>query len=601
MTISFSGLASGIDTSSWIEALTSIKQVGVTSLQTKQKSISTEKQAVNRIQSLFSDVKTALDAITDSKFGNSADLFGKQTVNTHDATTFTASITSEAKGGTYDIFVKQLATATYAQSTENVSSYISDATLLSDLGVTSGNLTLWVDNNKYDIEVDKEDSISEFNAKMSNAGIEAELSVGENGKLTFSGLDNKSLAINALTDTSNFAIKLGFSRKTDMANGNQYYESDRNFFAMGLNTKLVQAENNSVYANSNALNAGTLTINGADFEINDDTTLGDLIDVINSSDSAKVKVSWDEVEGKLTLTSTEVGGKYIDIKSGETNFSSVFNVGAPRDQVLGKNAIININGKATANGIEGGTNVVSYTNTVTSDVSGIAGLTLNLTKESETVNGKLVAEQLSVESDTSSLEVAVADFVEKYNTLITEANSYTSASGTLHTDSTLKSLISKVKSTLNSQINNESTYKLLSQIGISTAGVGASLTANTDLLSLDENKLHQAVSQNASNVKKLLLGDTSDYSNGVLTQLNNLMFDSMSANGFFTTRNDMYNKQISRYDNMISTAKTRVSNYRSSLESKFASMEKLLAAMQGAYTKMYSTLGIGSNNTSSLY
>ena len=35
MTISFSGLASGLDTDSWVNALVSVKQLSVTSLQTQ--------------------------------------------------------------------------------------------------------------------------------------------------------------------------------------------------------------------------------------------------------------------------------------------------------------------------------------------------------------------------------------------------------------------------------------------------------------------------------------------------------------------------------------------------------------------------------------
>ena len=43
MTISFSGLASGLDTSGWVEALVSVKQLAVTSLQTELTSINKEK------------------------------------------------------------------------------------------------------------------------------------------------------------------------------------------------------------------------------------------------------------------------------------------------------------------------------------------------------------------------------------------------------------------------------------------------------------------------------------------------------------------------------------------------------------------------------
>ena len=43
MTISFSGLASGLDTSSWVEALVSVKKQEVTALETKLKGYQTTK------------------------------------------------------------------------------------------------------------------------------------------------------------------------------------------------------------------------------------------------------------------------------------------------------------------------------------------------------------------------------------------------------------------------------------------------------------------------------------------------------------------------------------------------------------------------------
>ena len=599
MTISFSGLASGLDTSSWIEALTSIKQVAVTSLQTKKSSISSEKAAVNKIQSMFSDVQTALDSITDSKFGNSADLFNQKSVNYADAKSFTASITADANVSSYNIFVQQLATNTVAKSENGVSKFVSEDTLLSDLGVTNGSLTLWVDSNAYDVYVSNASTISGFNLKLQDLGIDARLNVNDDGTLTLVGNDNKSVAMNSATDTSNFSSKLGLTRKKDLVNDTYYYASDKSFYAMGLDTKLVQGEENNVYAHEGALNEGTITINRVAFDIKANTTLGDLINQINSSEDAKVTAEWDASTGKLQLTSKVEGNKYIDVVEGNTNFGTIFGLGNPETQVLGQNAIININGRATAEGIEGGTTIVSDSNTVTSDISGISGLTINLKNVSETVNDKLVSEKLSVESDTTALENAVSDFVEKYNDLLTEMNSLTGASGVLHRDSTLKSLVSQIKSNLNSQLNNGGALKLLSQIGISTAAPGASLTSNTDLLSLDKDALHEAVSNNAADVKKLLLGTNAEYTNGIFTKMNNMIFDSMSSGGFFATRNSLYSNQISRYDNLITTAKTRVSNYKSNLENKFASMEKLISTMQGAYSKMYSTLGI--NSSSSLF
>lgn len=77
MTISFSGLASGLDTSSWVEALVSVKKQEVTALETKLKGYQTTKTTLTDTRSAFSTLRSAIEKLTDAKFGGSFDLFGK--------------------------------------------------------------------------------------------------------------------------------------------------------------------------------------------------------------------------------------------------------------------------------------------------------------------------------------------------------------------------------------------------------------------------------------------------------------------------------------------------------------------------------------------
>lgn len=77
MTISFSGLASGLDTSSWVEALVSVKKEEVKGFETKLKEMQTIKTTLNDTRSAFSTLRSAIEKLTDAKFGGSFDLFGK--------------------------------------------------------------------------------------------------------------------------------------------------------------------------------------------------------------------------------------------------------------------------------------------------------------------------------------------------------------------------------------------------------------------------------------------------------------------------------------------------------------------------------------------
>ena len=79
MTISFSGLASGLDTSGWVEALVSVKQQKITTLQTDLKGIQATKSTLTDTRSSFNSLRTALEKLTDAKFGGSFNLFTQNT------------------------------------------------------------------------------------------------------------------------------------------------------------------------------------------------------------------------------------------------------------------------------------------------------------------------------------------------------------------------------------------------------------------------------------------------------------------------------------------------------------------------------------------
>ena len=95
-TISFSGLASGLDTSSWVEAFVSIKQQKVTALQTDLKSKQTVKNTLNDTRSKFTTLRSAIEKLTDAKFGGAMDLFAKNSAISSDTDIFTATATASA-------------------------------------------------------------------------------------------------------------------------------------------------------------------------------------------------------------------------------------------------------------------------------------------------------------------------------------------------------------------------------------------------------------------------------------------------------------------------------------------------------------------------
>ena len=78
MTISFSGLASGLDTSSWVESLVALKQAKVETLEEEKDTVLLSQETLNNIKSFFSSFRNLIEKVTDAKFGvASMDLFAQ--------------------------------------------------------------------------------------------------------------------------------------------------------------------------------------------------------------------------------------------------------------------------------------------------------------------------------------------------------------------------------------------------------------------------------------------------------------------------------------------------------------------------------------------
>ena len=117
MTISFSGLASGLDTSSWVESLVALKQAKVETLETEKEDVLSLQETLSSIKSFFSSFRSMLEKVTDAKFGvASMDLFAQNLATSSNLDVLTASATTEAEEGTYDVLVDQLASETQAVS-----------------------------------------------------------------------------------------------------------------------------------------------------------------------------------------------------------------------------------------------------------------------------------------------------------------------------------------------------------------------------------------------------------------------------------------------------------------------------------------------------
>ena len=578
MTISFSGLISGLDTSSWVEALLSVKQEKLKVLEADLEDLQGVKTTLSDTRSAFSTLRSALEKLTDAKFGGSFDLFSKNSVTSSNEDIFTATVTSNAVRQNYDITVQQLATYTKASAQEAASAVADDDTVLSNLGITAGTLTTYVNGQKHTVNIDSDDTLGDLKARLAEFGIKTE--VDESGVLRFSAQnEGDTINIGATTDSSNLASLIGLTQQEDGT-----YASTNSLYKASVASVLTSEDSGF----NQQITAGTFTIGDATFTIDENTTLSSLISEINGNEDAQAYAYWDDATGRLSITSTVEGASYINIEAGTSNFTDVMGFTTSEwdengelvssrmytdAQTLGQNAIFTING----------TTMTSTSNTVTSDISRIDGVTLTLKRESTEEDGNT---QLSVTQDTTQLVEAVNEFITAYNDAIAKVDEVTASGADLHGETTLTSLKNTLRTYANgSNTTNGGIYKLLSDIGISTSAAdGNNLSTDTYTLSLDEDKFLQALQENPDSVKSILAGD-----NGIFNMMESAVEQSLSATtGYFDVKTSTLDSDISRMEEKISKQNTNIETYRTRLENQFYQMELAIAQMQQNYSSFLS-------------
>lgn len=579
--ISFSGLASGMDTSSWIEALVSIKQQSVTNLQTKQTKIQVSKSVLDTVKSSVSSLRTSVEKLTDAKFGGSLDLFAKNAVNTSNKNVVTASVTSDAARQSLDIVVNKLATSTTATSSFN--SKINEDTVFNKLSsgnAKEGNFSVFVDGKKNTINIDEGDNLGNILDKLNQIeGVNASV---ENGKFVINAEEGKGIVIGSSSDEANFASVLGLIKDEESGN----YSSFSSISAISTSDKLAEVFGEGV--------KGTFTIGNQEFTVDENTSLKSLIGSINSKTDAGVNAYWDASAGQLVLKSKAEGAFNINIEAGTSDLTDILGFTASEvdgegqktsslvqgTQVLGDYARLNING----------TDIISSSNTVTSDISGIEGLTLTLhsvTKEND--EGFKEPATVLVSQDSDTLLSAVKSFISSYNNAIETIDKNTASGETLYGETSLTSLRNNLRRNATAAVENTD-LKVLANIGISTGeATNSTDTSGVNKLQINEEKFKKALAENPDAVKQLLLGDNKGLaeSGGVLNKLEKITEDALSASdGYFTMKSKSYDSQTRSIKTSIDAAQRKVDSYKSRLQKQFNNMEQIIASIQQSYSQL---------------
>ena len=572
MTISFSGVGSGLDYSAWVDALVAEKQKSVTSVEKKITALQEEQSAVKSIKSKIITLKSAVTKFTDSNLLSSYDIFTRKNITSSDDNCVTATATNSASIQNFDLRISQLASATIATGINNAGAVATASTKLIDLNnqvVTKGESSVYVNDRKYTFAVDENSTISDFNTWLN--GIVGADSCTINGDGTFSiNTANSNIQFGSNADTSNLWNFFGFKKNYDGEDNFIGYSSTKMLTSINTTKPLTGA----LSGMASSITEGTFKIGKAEFTIDSTTSLSGLIYQINSNSEAGVIASYDGVSNKLVLKAKEPGATRINIEEGTSNFTTVMGLTtsgsdiAPDSQILGDNAKFVINGQSFE----------TASNTITEAATGLTGITLNLKKTTSDAE----AITLNVETDTTEAEDAIKDFCSKYNDLYSLVKKSTEFGATLYGESTLSSMLNDITNTIMNIVPGISTYISMSSVGIST---GSASTASMDVpttLVFDSTKFRTAMNNNPNEVKKLFVNNSDDNTyDGVMTKLKDKIEEYTDIEkGYFAIKDTSFESQFSSLNSSLERRQNAVDSYKERLTKQFQDMDSKIAQMQ---------------------
>jgi len=325
--------------------------------------------------------------------------------------------------------------------------------------------------------VDKLATAAKFNAQSVTASDATSISATANGTAV---LGNYSVSVTQLATSQKLASP-AYSSATDIVGTGKLTISfgttgtaPASFTANADKTDItidITSSNNTLAGIRDAINAKNASVSAS--IVNDGT--GNRL-VITSKDTGEVnslKISVADDDGNNTDTAGLSALAYDPLAS-SNNMTQM---------TAAKNALLNVDGMS-----------ISKSSNTVSDV--IQGVTLTLKSITSASN------TLSVGTDTDTIQASVQSFVDAYNALNTSMRNLTkfvsagsTSNGALLGDSTARDIMVKLKSMLSASSPTATTFKTLTDIGVTMGSTGA--------LTLDSTKLQKAITTNVSDVAKL--------------------------------------------------------------------------------------------------
>lgn len=567
MSISFSGLGSGLPIDEWITKLVAVEQAKVDTLNAQRETITKKQSALNTLKSEYNAVQTAASKFTDCLFGAGMDFFSKVGVKVSGQDEknpiVSATVTQYSTPSSIDLEVKSLATAT-VRTSNYFDAFKNSSNKLSELGVTSEG-TFQINGATINVKPDMTiDSLVYQINNSAQAGVKASL---KGGRLV---LENRETGAKEMNVSGDFASKLGLDEP--------YSVKTKSYAELSSSVTL---------ADLGVDFSGTATINGKSFSF---------------SPSMNMPAFYTDVNSALSGTNTKM--EHVNNGDGTSSFALVNKDGSDTPIKLGGTGkkIFDVLGFKETSTVKNGTDAVftingetktSSTNTINSDTTGVLGLSLVL---SGTTNGDPLTIDISRDYDSEEPFEAIQSFVDAFNKMIVDSKASTDSEngGLLSGENTLNNLRTNLRSMITSPVSNSGIYRSLADIGITTGAPGLDVDADTTQLIIDKDKFMEAFKKDPNSVKALLIGDKEgDVSkgNGLMQKVQESLTPALDSKyGYFSARTESLESQLKSMDEKIEKKKEYVTRYQEKLTKQFTYMDNLIAQMNSQFSQMQQQL-----------
>lgn len=571
--INFSGINSGLDTNSIIEALMNVERLGLNRLTAQRDLLLRRQTAYRDLDSRLAALRTAAKPLATLNQAVSHKAVAGNTA------LLSATASGNALPGTYDITILQKASASVLSGATDVGLGIDPDAALNDASsfgsaFKAGTFTV----NGQQIAVAETDTLNDvlgqIETAMGGSGVFTAAYASGSDAVTLEFVDSGDgpLLLGSSADSSNL---LNLMKLT--SNGTSHTAaSSSQLGRLNMTAKLNDGGANGARARTAIVDGGSgeFKINGVSIAFDSSAdSMNDVIKRINDS-AAGVKATYDGFQDRLVLTNKIDGALGIFAEDVSGNF--VASMGLGGSTTLGQNASISIAG------VNGGNPITSVDNLFTEAETGIAGLALNLTASSGNT-------QVTVSPDNEAMSDKIQAFVDAYNTLTAFIQAKSKITGTgstakveaLHGEQGVLALARNLRRTVAASVpgvtNGPST---LSGIGIGTTGTEATLT-------FDKDKFNQALTDNPEGVKSILADAQAGIMGKVVAFVDG---QTLFGNGPVAERPDRMESSIATVRKSISAFERKMEMTEQRLRARFNAMEKAIGDLQGGLSGILSNL-----------